>query len=236
MPTIINCPTCERQLNVPGPLVGKAVKCPTCGETFIADPDCPPPRHPPEDVPAPELRMLDPGPTPPEEAIRSESDAVLEDRTFRLEPAAPPDDDPGGGTRGGKETRPEEEEPVREERLPRSGPQLVAEIGVLMLIGGFFAILHAIGLCHDVALARGIWPGTFASVLMGTGAVYCVVTGLVALVTGGRVLLGHRVEHPRWVAILMMLTVVTGDPVGLLLGVGVLYKLKESELLSHFRR
>lgn len=36
MPEIIRCPQCERKLKVPEHLLGKAVKCPTCGDTFTA--------------------------------------------------------------------------------------------------------------------------------------------------------------------------------------------------------
>lgn len=37
MPELVNCPQCERQLRVPDDLVGKKVKCPTCGTTFTAE-------------------------------------------------------------------------------------------------------------------------------------------------------------------------------------------------------
>jgi predicted Zn finger-like uncharacterized protein len=36
MPEIIRCPSCERQVRVPDQLLGKLVKCPTCGTTFTA--------------------------------------------------------------------------------------------------------------------------------------------------------------------------------------------------------
>jgi uncharacterized Zn finger protein (UPF0148 family) len=49
MPHTITCPTpdCGRQLRVPDTLVGKKVKCPSCGNTFVAQVDEPPP--PPEE-------------------------------------------------------------------------------------------------------------------------------------------------------------------------------------------
>lgn len=46
MPHTITCPTpdCGRQLRVPDTLVGKKVKCPSCGNTFVAQVDeIPPP-------------------------------------------------------------------------------------------------------------------------------------------------------------------------------------------------
>jgi predicted Zn finger-like uncharacterized protein len=36
MPEFINCPQCERKLRVPDDLLGRSVKCPTCGTTFTA--------------------------------------------------------------------------------------------------------------------------------------------------------------------------------------------------------
>jgi len=36
MPTIVDCPSCNRKLRVPDDLLGKKVKCPTCSGTFDA--------------------------------------------------------------------------------------------------------------------------------------------------------------------------------------------------------
>jgi len=36
MPSIISCPSCQKQLKVPDDLIGKSVKCPGCKETFTA--------------------------------------------------------------------------------------------------------------------------------------------------------------------------------------------------------
>jgi predicted Zn finger-like uncharacterized protein len=44
------CPTCSRKLRVPDELLGKLVKCPSCGSTFTANEGAPPP--PPEERPA----------------------------------------------------------------------------------------------------------------------------------------------------------------------------------------
>jgi predicted Zn finger-like uncharacterized protein len=54
MPEVVNCPQCERKLRVPEELLGKKVKCPTCGNTFTAEAppgggDAPPPSPPPEE-------------------------------------------------------------------------------------------------------------------------------------------------------------------------------------------
>jgi hypothetical protein len=36
MAEIINCPSCQRKLQVPETLLGQDVQCPTCGATFVA--------------------------------------------------------------------------------------------------------------------------------------------------------------------------------------------------------
>ena len=54
---VVSCPDCQRKLRVPTDLVGKLVKCPTCGQTFTADPaaqapaPAPPPPRPAEEKP-----------------------------------------------------------------------------------------------------------------------------------------------------------------------------------------
>jgi predicted Zn finger-like uncharacterized protein len=35
MPEIVTCPSCNKQLRVPDTLIGKNVKCPQCGTTFV---------------------------------------------------------------------------------------------------------------------------------------------------------------------------------------------------------
>jgi predicted Zn finger-like uncharacterized protein len=68
MPEIVNCPQCDRKLRVPDELLGKKVKCPTCGNTFTAEVAEPP--LPPPPAPEPESRRAlapPPGLTDPRE-------------------------------------------------------------------------------------------------------------------------------------------------------------------------
>jgi hypothetical protein len=53
MQEIINCPSCQRKLQVPDTLMGQDVQCPTCGATFTARGDRPPPSPPPPPPPPP---------------------------------------------------------------------------------------------------------------------------------------------------------------------------------------
>jgi predicted Zn finger-like uncharacterized protein len=73
MPEVVNCPQCERKLRVPEELLGKKVKCPTCGNTFTAEAgpagaDAAPPPPPP---PAAEER---PSRRSPSDEVEQEDD------------------------------------------------------------------------------------------------------------------------------------------------------------------
>lgn len=59
-----SCPSCSRALRVPDDLLGKNVKCPTCGTTFLAAAEsAPPPAEEEPPAPAPARR-----PAPPDDS------------------------------------------------------------------------------------------------------------------------------------------------------------------------
>jgi predicted Zn finger-like uncharacterized protein len=64
MPSVISCPSCQKQLKVPDELVGQAVKCPGCKETFTAQVGSSPPPPPSADI---STRPRKPMPPPPDE-------------------------------------------------------------------------------------------------------------------------------------------------------------------------
>jgi predicted Zn finger-like uncharacterized protein len=66
MPTLIHCPSCERQLRVPDELLGAKVKCPTCQSTFDATSDSAPGIPPSKPVPWPTERVSPEAPHGPE--------------------------------------------------------------------------------------------------------------------------------------------------------------------------
>jgi predicted Zn finger-like uncharacterized protein len=83
MPEVVQCPECDRQLRVPENLLGKPVKCPSCGATFMAsagaaavEPPAAPPEPPPEEPPAEAPRPV--RPRPPEERYGDEEDEGYE--------------------------------------------------------------------------------------------------------------------------------------------------------------
>jgi hypothetical protein len=63
MQEIINCPSCQRRLQVPDSLIGQDVQCPTCGATFVAavgSRAAAPVERLPEEKPALELAQEEP--------------------------------------------------------------------------------------------------------------------------------------------------------------------------------
>jgi predicted Zn finger-like uncharacterized protein len=57
MPTTVDCPTCSRKLRIPDELLGKKVKCPQCGNAFVASASAPAPEEiGEEETPAPPPR------------------------------------------------------------------------------------------------------------------------------------------------------------------------------------
>jgi hypothetical protein len=201
MPGVINCPSCERRLNVPDTLVGEAVKCPTCGETFTADPDSPPPRRPDEDVPSPPRC-----------------------RVVELPPAEPDPD----AERRVRRSRSRKEEDEHDEDLPRrrrrdAKPGAVTAVGVMMLVGGILGILFF----FVWLLGCFIYPGAW----------YSLVMGILAIVQGAK-LLGddaHRMQPPRWVAVMMIINIVCADVTNLALGIVCLCLLNDREAERYFR-
>jgi hypothetical protein len=145
MPNVINCPSCERRLNVPDTLVGEAVKCPTCGETFTADPDSPPPRRPEDEAP-PAGRAV---PIP----LKEEPEDEARPRRSRYR-----DED-------------HERDEVRRRRRPAAKPGPVQAVGVMMLVGGIIGIVMFLGVPLVSAGACCLWPGTYYSLVMGILAI-----------------------------------------------------------------
>jgi hypothetical protein len=111
MPTTVDCPTCSRKLRIPDELLGKKVKCPQCGNAFLA-------RAPA--APAEEMGEEE-APAPPPKAAAAPA----------RRPAAPPPAE--------DEEEPEEEAPAPRRRGGNGG--LKPHRGVVILIMGILSIV-----------------------------------------------------------------------------------------------
>src|SRR5690349_6154202 len=165
MPSVINCPSCERRLRVPDGLVGGQVKCPTCGETFTADPDAPPPRRREEDGP----RLS--GRDTPLPLLPREDDDEAPPRPRPTRPLRREDDEDDYGDR-----------PRRRRRTEKPGK--IQALGIMMLIGGILGVILFLGLGAGSSGVCCLWPGTY----------YSLVMGIMAIVKGCQ-LLGDDAHH-----------------------------------------
>ncbi len=123
MPSVIACPSCQKQLKVPDELIGRNVKCPGCKETFTAQvlsqsaPAAPPPMPQEEIAEKPRKR---PAPPPEEE----EEDEAPPRAVRRRDD----DDDDEGDAR-----------PSRRRR--RGGARMEPHRGVLILLLGIGSLV-----------------------------------------------------------------------------------------------
>ena len=133
MSTIINCPACERGLQLPESLFGQQVQCPTCGHTFTGSANG---------------RSGSAG-------NYSEPDDVA---ARYAAPSAPPDTD-------------EDYHGGAPERRISTKPGKVQAISIMMLVGGIYALVHALGGVAASGLACCIWPGVYYAIVMGIMAI-----------------------------------------------------------------
>jgi hypothetical protein len=123
--TIINCPACERGLQLPVSLFGQQVQCPTCGHTFTGSAN----GH--------------------SGSAGNYSEHDHDDvASWHAPPSAPPDTDED--YHGG----------APEQRI-RPKPGKVQAISIMMLVGGIYALVHALGGVAASGLACCVWPGLY---------------------------------------------------------------------------
>jgi predicted Zn finger-like uncharacterized protein len=216
MPIYVDCPSCSRQLRVPENLLGRDVKCPSCGSTFVAAEA--------EPAPAPS-----PPPPPPRPSSRRERD----EERFEEEEDRP------RSRRRVSDNDDEDDEPddSRFRRRRRDKPGKVQAIGIMMLIGGILATLHALvflaylGIFGVATMGFGwlccLWPGPY----------YGMVMGIMAIIRGSA-LLGenaHRQPAPSGIAIMQIVNIINGDMPNCVMGIIALVFLNEPETRRYFR-
>jgi len=141
---LVSCPECKRKLRVPTDLVGKQVKCPTCGHTFTADPEtqAPPPPPPPS-------AAVEQKPTRTSKVSRDdkEDDDDDEERSRRKRGRSSRDDDDDDDDRPRRRSRSrrddddddDDDRPRRRRRgyIQHRGGAVLA-LGIMGLFGSFF--------------------------------------------------------------------------------------------------
>jgi predicted Zn finger-like uncharacterized protein len=161
MPTVIHCPSCERKLRVPEQLLGKKVKCPSCGTLFKGTAaDGPPPEDEAEGPPPPSERSRVRAGSAPARRRESEDDEDFPGRRRRRDDRDEDDDEDFPSRRRRR---------LRRDGQPHRGP--------LVLVLGIFSVVNAVA----TLLVCCVFP--FA---MFVTAAIAVGLGLPAWILGAR--------------------------------------------------
>jgi predicted Zn finger-like uncharacterized protein len=191
MPSLVQCPTCQKQLRVPDHLLGKKVRCPACREIFVGES---------EDLPVAPLLDDEPEPMPRRSAPREpEEDLEEEPVVPRRKPARrrQEDEEEAPDDSEQEEDYAEEEEaayrPVRSADWGkvRTGIGLVL-LSVCILIGMIVAVVIG-GIVAGIAAAAAARAGPGAGAAAGARGtiVLTVIVGILGLAADGTALAGY---------------------------------------------
>jgi predicted Zn finger-like uncharacterized protein len=133
---LVSCPECQRKLRVPKDLVGKLVKCPTCGQTFNADPAvlAPPP------APAP---VVEQKPTRTSKVSRDDREYEDDDeeRSRRRRLSSRRDDDDEDDRPRRRRSRRDDDEDEDDDDRPRRRRDFVPHRGSAVLTMGIMGLV-----------------------------------------------------------------------------------------------
>ena len=178
------CPGCQARMAVARGDLGTTVECPYCVTRFLAESadERPPVPQPPRRE-RPSSRTTPPRPS----QRRDETDDDLDD-----------EDDEGDR---------------RRRRRPRraSSTGNVGTIGVLLIVGGVYALLQAGGMVLSSMGICCLWPGTYLSLVWG---ILAIVRG--STMAGGR---DSNPAPPLVLHILQIVLMINFDVINLILGI-----------------
>jgi len=149
---VVSCPDCQRKLRVPNELVGKLVKCPTCGQTFTANPAAQAPAPPP---PPP----VEEKPTRTSKVSRDDDEDDDDERSRRPRPRSGRDDDDEDDRKRRRRSRfsrdDDEEDDDDDRRRRRRRRDLVPHRGSTILVLGIMSFFIAGIILGPIAWVMG---------------------------------------------------------------------------------
>jgi hypothetical protein len=106
-------------------------------------------------------------------------------------------------------------------------PGKVQAIAVMVLVGGIYACIWALGSTLLSGFACCLWPGAY----------YGLVMGIMAIIKGSNLLSdkASRLAPPQGIAVMMLINIINGDLVNLTMGILVLVFLSDPEVKAYFR-
>ena len=109
----------------------------------------------------------------------------------------------------------------------REKPGKVQAISIMMLVGGIYALIHALGAVAATTFFCCLWPGVY----------YAIVMGIMAIVRASPLLgeTAHLQPAPKSIAIMQVVNIVNLDVVNCVMGIINLVFLNEPEVRRYFR-
>jgi hypothetical protein len=217
------CPGCPAIYTVDDAKAGKSGKCPKCDAAFVIphpNPQSPDADSPVEVAPCPGCQArLSVAPSD----VGTEVECPYCQAAFRAKradvpPAAARRDDDAGY------------DDYDDDRPRRRGtkPGAVSAVGGLLLAGGIYALLHALGSVLFTHLFCCVWPGVYFALVWG---VFAVIRGL-TLLQPTKDLRGP----PKTLVILQIVLIVNLDVVNCVLGIIGLVLLNNPEARAYYDR
>jgi hypothetical protein len=156
----------------------------------------------------------------------------VEEEAPRRPAPSPPEDDyddiPQPSKRRSRSDDRDDDYDEEPRRHRREKPGKVQAIAIMILVGGIFALLYAVGLIAGSLGFLLCWPGTY----------YALVVGVMATIRGSQ-LLGenaYKERPPYGIGNMMIINIINCKVINLILGILVLVFLSDEEVKAYFRR
>ncbi len=137
------------------------------------------------------------------------------------------DDDDDRPSRRSRRDNDDDDRPSRRGRSIDDRPPKVGAISGMLLGGGIWAVLWALGMGGFSVGFLCLWPGTYFELVVG---ILCIIRG--AQQFNDR----NRLGAPRTHYILLIITIINGDVVNLVLGIVGLVFLSDNAVQRYFER
>jgi hypothetical protein len=121
----------------------------------------------------------------------------------------------------------EDNHPEESPSPPGQKPSKVQAMSIMMLVGGIYALVHALGAVAATGLACCVWPGVY----------YAIVLGIMAIVKASPLLgeTAYLQPAPKSIAIMQIINIINLDVVNCAMGIINLVFLNEPEVRRYFR-
>jgi hypothetical protein len=207
MPQIVTCPECTKALQVPDELIGKTVQCPECKNTFPAS-----------------LAAERDGDSDAGRADIKTTRSPGKDKKSKTKTRDRDDDDDDDRDHDDNDL----DIAKRSRRRGEEKPGKVLAMGIMMLIGGIFAVLYSLIWAGSSMGFCCLWPGTY----------YSLVLGILAIIRASALLGSNAAQQtvPSGIAIMMIINIINGDVMNCVMGIICTIFCSDEEVTNYLAR